>query len=83
MSSTSSRERQQVWQQYMEAQQDSGLSGAAFCKQQGLNFAQFNYWRKKLVAFAPDSKLVGFARVTKQAAGSAQEGLALHLPSGM
>src|SRR5690554_3262612 len=49
MSSTSSRERYEFWQQYMVAWQGSGLSGAAFCKQHELNYAQFNYWRKKLL----------------------------------
>ena len=47
------------------------------------NYAQFNYWRKKLLASAPDSRPAGFTRVTQLATSSAQDGLALHLPGGM
>lgn len=65
MSSTSSRERHYFWRQHMEAWQSSGLSCAAFCKQHKLNYAQFNYWRKKLIASAPDSKSAEFTRVTQ------------------
>ena len=43
-----SQERRQFWQQYIGAWQASDSSGAAFCKQHDLNYAQFNYWRKKL-----------------------------------
>jgi hypothetical protein len=78
-----SQERQQFWQRHIGAWQATDLSGAAFCKQHDLNYAQFNYWRKKLLATASDSKLAGFARVTQLATGSVQDGLALHLPSGM
>lgn len=83
MSSTSSRERYEFWQRHMVTWQGSGLSGASFCKQHELNYAQFNYWRKKLVASAPESEPVGFTRVTQLATSSVQDGLALHLPSGM
>ena len=83
MSSTSSRERYEFWQQHMAAWQGSGLSGAAFCKQHELSYAQFNYWRKKLLASAPGSRPAGFTRVTQLATSSVQDGLALHLPSGM
>ena len=83
MSSTSSRDRYEFWQQHMVAWQGSGLSGAAFCKQHELNYAQFNYWRKKLLASAPDSRPAGFTRVTQLATSSVQDGLALHFPNGM
>ena len=35
-----SQERQQFWQQHVDAWQASDLSGAAFCKQHELNYAQ-------------------------------------------
>lgn len=41
-----SQDRQQFWQQHIDAWQASDASGAAFCKQRDLNYAQFNYWRK-------------------------------------
>lgn len=59
------------------------LSDVAFCKQHNLNYAQFNSWRKKILASKPDSKPAGFTRVTQLATGLVQDGLALHLPSGM
>lgn len=33
------QERQQFWQQQVNTWQTTGLSGAAFCKQQGLNYS--------------------------------------------
>ncbi len=47
-----SQDRQQFWQQHIDAWQASDASGAAFCKQRDLNYAQFNYWRKKFRAEA-------------------------------
>ena len=37
------QERQQFWQQQIDAWQATGLSGTAFCKQQGLNYQKFIY----------------------------------------
>jgi len=36
------------WQQLVEQQASSGLSGAAFCRQQDIRYANFMSWRKKL-----------------------------------
>ena len=47
------QERQQFWQQQVNTWQTTGLSGAAFCKQQGLNYQQFIYWRKKSLTLQP------------------------------
>ena len=80
-----SQERQQFWQQHIGALQVSGLSGAAFCKQRDLNYAQFNYWRKKLQPVDVPEKPTGFAQV-RQLAGSPSypsDGLSIHLPSGI
>lgn len=80
-----SQERQQFWQQHTDVLQASGLSGAAFCKQRGLNYAQFNYWRKKLQPVDVAEKPTGFAQ-TRQLAGSPNhlnDGLSIHLPSGI
>ncbi|MDY7219226.1 hypothetical protein TOI97_06555, partial [Denitrificimonas sp. JX-1] len=52
-----SQERQQFWQQYIGVWQASDSSGAAFCKQHDLNYAQFNYWRRKFQSVCnPPSK---------------------------
>lgn len=81
-----SQERQQFWQQHVNAWQASDLSGAAFCKQHDLNYAQFNYWRKKLqVNNEAVEKPAGFAQVTQLAASpnASNDGLGIHLPSGI
>lgn len=39
---------QSHWQQLVEQQAKSGLSGAAFCRQQDIRYANFMSWRKKL-----------------------------------
>jgi hypothetical protein len=40
--------RTHYWQQHIEHWRDTGLSDAAFCKQQSLSYHQFVYWRRKL-----------------------------------
>jgi transposase-like protein len=42
------RRRTEDWQALCEAQAQSGLSGAAFCREHGLNPSQFWRWRRKL-----------------------------------
>jgi len=39
---------QSHWKQLVEQQTNSGLSGAAFCRQQDIRYANFMSWRKKL-----------------------------------
>ncbi|WP_372600194.1 IS66 family insertion sequence element accessory protein TnpB [Amphritea sp.] len=83
-----STERTQHWQQHIEHWRDTGLSGAAFCKQQSLSYHQFAYWRRKLedVVDATDTERVptsGFARVTHVAASPVSGDLTLRLPGGM
>lgn len=41
------------------------------------------FQRKKILSSAPDSKPAGFTKVTQLVAGSVEDGLALHLPSGI
>lgn len=79
-----SQDRQQFWQQHFGAWQASGLSGAAFCKQRDLNYAQFNYWRKKFRAEVVE-KPAGFAQVRQLADSPSHfnDGLSIHLPSGI
>jgi hypothetical protein len=80
-----SQDRQQFWQQHIGAWQASGLSGAAFCKQRDLNYAQFNYWRKKFRATEAVEKPAGFAQVRQLADSPSHfnDGLSIHLPSGI
>ena len=80
-----SQEREQFWQQHIEAWQASDLSGAAFCKQHDLNYAQFNYWRKKFQIIEAVEKPAGFAQVTQLATSHSRlhDELGVHLPSGI
>lgn len=54
-----SAERAHHWQQHIEHWRHTGLSGAAFCKQQSLFYHQFVSWRHKLedAADATDAAL--------------------------
>jgi hypothetical protein len=85
-----SAERTYHWQQHIEHWRDTGLSGAAFCKQQSLSYHQFVYWRRKLEGpgDATDIERVptsGFARVAQIASAPNLESndLTLRLPGGM
>jgi transposase-like protein len=44
---SSDRDRQQFWQMALEAQQESGLSIAAFCQKEGICQSAYYYWRRK------------------------------------
>ena len=44
----SDTDRQQFWQRVMEARRESGLSVAAFCRQEGLSEGAYYYWHRKL-----------------------------------
>ncbi|MDN5940068.1 MAG: hypothetical protein L0H83_15600, partial [Salinisphaera sp.] len=37
-----------TWRGHLAGWRDSGLSQAAYCRQQGLALASFGYWRRKL-----------------------------------
>jgi hypothetical protein len=85
-----STERTHHWQQHIQHWRDTGLSGAAFCKQQSLSYHQFVYWRRKLdrAASVPGAEQVstsGFARVAQIASAPNLESndLTLKLPGGM
>ena len=78
------------WQQTLAEWTASGLSGAAFCKQQSLTYHQFVYWRRKLRGasesagrgHAPASP-AGFARVARVEDGGTADGLTVLLPGGV
>lgn len=80
-----SQERQQVWQQQIADWLTSDLSGAAFCKLHGVNYGQFNYWRKKLQQGKPVEPSAGFAQVLPLAVAPnrSSDELSVHLPSGI
>lgn len=42
--------RRSFWQDHLAQWQRSGMTQVAYCHQQGLNLAQFGYWKKWLLA---------------------------------
>lgn len=74
----------QLWQQTLSDWRASGLSGAAYCKQQSLVYHRFVYWRQKL-ASNPEGKAgspSGFARVAP-VPDDGIGGLTVSLPGGV
>lgn len=45
---TRASDQRQFWEMAIETHRESGLSVAAFCKNEGITEAAFYYWRKKL-----------------------------------
>lgn len=77
------QERTRHWQQQFDQWRDSGLSGAAFCKQFDLSYHQFCYWRRKFEQLGSGhDQPSGFTRVTHLSPQALGE-LTLTLPSGM
>jgi len=81
-------ERQQYWHRRLCEWRESGLSGAAFCKQHALTYHQFVYWRRKLESGAErrdaGEARSGFARVALAPPGAeAVDGLTVSLPNGV
>jgi len=64
MSTTRIRYDQSYWQQLVDSQAQSGLSGAQFCRERHVAYASFMSWRKRLQNFssqpsvAPESTFV-------------------------
>lgn len=77
--------RTDVWQQHVNAWQQTDQSGAAFCQEQGLVYHQFVYWRQKLLKAGADSPKPepprGFTHIRYQPEEDA--GLTVLLPSGI
>lgn len=70
-------QRRAHWREVIGRWRGSDLSGAAFCREEGLREWQFRYWVKR-IAELDEPAGAGFARVT--AAGS---GLCVVLPGGL
>ena len=56
------RRTAEQWQAIVEQQIQSGLSGAAFCKAEGIKYQSFMNWRTKLAqpsdSSSPDSQFI-------------------------
>lgn len=72
-------ERRNYWHTLVERHTESGLSGAAFCKEQGINPQRFYSWRRRLRSDSPGP---GFIRLVPTARSS-QSGIRIVLDHGM
>ena len=67
-------ERRSFWQDHLMHWQDSGMTQVAYCRQQGVNLAQFRYWKKRLLPTrSPDAATgasPGFIAVQMTSAGA-------------
>ncbi|MEX1056709.1 MAG: IS66 family insertion sequence element accessory protein TnpB [Natronospirillum sp.] len=87
----SNTERARYWEEQVVAWQASGVSGQAYCKDQGLVYHQFTYWRRKLLKIeSPDVATdgAGFAKVTPafrrgESTAVPDSELTLSLPGGI
>lgn len=77
------QDNQHYWQQQISAWQTSTLSGAAYCKAQGLTYHRFSYWRKKLMPNPRPETPSGFARVVPTPGPKLIGELTVSLPGGI
>ena len=77
----------QYWREHIDAWQNSGESGAAYCERHQLVYHRFIYWRRKFADLNGGSQLTpvdstGFARVMANRVESTAC-LSLVLPNGL
>lgn len=72
------------WPQRIRDWEQSGLSGAAFCKQHGLVYHQFAYWKRQVREPKAGDAQTQASRLVKVAqASGAEHGITIRLPGGM
>jgi hypothetical protein len=56
---TNLKEKHRYWKTHIENWQLSGMSQRGYCREHGLQFGRFGYWRKKLLSHnSPEVSLV-------------------------
>ena len=72
------RRTPEQWQGLVDQQRDSGLSAMQFCKQQGIGYASFCNWRKRLsegpVSASTGSGEAGFLDLSSLMGASSSSG---------
>lgn len=79
-----SDERTIFWRDHIDAWSHSDQSQAAYCRDQGLAYYRFTYWKQKLdqtPSPVPDARKGGFVPV--QRLPVPRSGLTLRLPNGI
>jgi transposase-like protein len=73
------------WRQHIEDWSRSGLGQQAYCREQGLKYHQFHYWRKKLSRTSNQEsppRTTALVPVRYQPQSPVGD-LSVHLPNGM
>ena len=83
----SNRERVNQWQNHINQWQESGLSGAKFCKRAELDLAQFYYWKNKFSSNTRNIEVdkkrpTGFASAVITDSALVADGLSFTVPNG-
>ena len=73
------RRSESEWQALVKRQEASGVSGAAFCRQEGISRASFEKWRRRLASRSEAGQFVELA-VPRQ--GAERWEVELTLPGG-
>ena len=83
-------EREQNWRSIIANWQRSDLSGAAFCREQGLVYYQFQYWRQKYRQIDEElgqqqttSRQLVPVQLTHRSVAQEEAPLQLQLPNGI
>jgi len=72
-------ERISQWHEIIEQQASSGMSGAAFCREHGINPSRFYHWRLRLKEDAAGGFLELKADVSPSKLRSATAGILIHV----
>jgi hypothetical protein len=83
----SNSERANQWQNHISQWQESGLSGAKFCKRAELDLAQFYYWKSKFSSNTRNIEVdkkrpTGFASAVITDSALVGDGLSFTVPNG-
>jgi hypothetical protein len=70
-------ERSTYWQKLVDQQTDSGLNGAAFCREHNINPQRFYHWRRRFNE--PDTMSTGFFQLISCSPQSQSSGIRVSL----
>lgn len=73
----------EAWRKHVEKQRSSGLTGAEYCRRQGINYGTFGYWVQRLREPQSEGKFVEVGATPEQAAIEVAVGKAvIRVPAG-
>jgi hypothetical protein len=72
-------ERSAYWRNLIDQQIESGLTGAAFCREHHINLPRFYYWSRRFQNEQPNSTSSDFFELVPCSAQSQGSGIRIHL----